>query len=230
MSALTKAVSIAASVILSFSLFACGNRGSATSTGSTETQSTEQEAENEKAQSTEILHGTINGNTYNMPFFGFTYTIDDDMYFADDERLSQLSDLVADTTKNDNRAKYLERAENLFDMYAEAPSGKSVRFIILNDKSDGWENVTVEQVRAGGKQGIRDSYSSLGITNSKISDTIVTVEGQELLALDSTGKLNDLDVYERTVYFNNGEYFGTLSFTAANETELDAMKDGITLL
>lgn len=258
MRALTKAVSVAASVVLSFSLIACGSNGSASTTDadSTEAQTTsmtepeettdtdqdadakdetkdtqDEDTQDEDTLPTEFEHGTIDGNTYCMPFFGFTYSIGDDLNFANDEQLAALSGIVSDTLDNEDYTEYLESGQILIDMYAADATGyNNVNVTILNGESVGGENATVEFVRAGAAEGLEESLANAGVTNVKTSNSTVTIQGKELLSLDVEATKEDRTIYERMIFFKNRAYFGELVLAAPDEATLTQMSDGITLL
>ena len=226
-------------ITIAIVLTACGNTDKVSKRKKTDTKKTvtetvkddEEETTEEITEKQDVsvseIRGEVKDNTYTNEFFGFKFDIDSSWTVFDENQLLQLAGLVADSADDEALSKVIENSGVIYDFYAT--EGLKSANIVMQSRGLLSSLDMKEYVELSVKQA-ESNMPSMGIDNVTTSVSTVNISGKDYYCATITGVSQGMDIYEKMVFFDAGEYIASLTvgtFVEDNTDELIAKISGI---
>ncbi len=189
---------------------------------------TEAEAAAEEPE-VEFSTGTVDGNVYENQYFGLKVTVPADYSFIDDETLAQLSGMAADIMK-DNKAA------------AAALDNGTAAIVAYANKQGAADNINVTiQSNASLANALMDEKAVMTVSMGQLQSVLESqgaeityidvvekeVAGETHYVLELEGTINGMDLSERVVNFQKGDYMLAVAASCFNSDDVDTLMEGI---
>lgn len=199
------------SLVMAFSLTACGGGSS-----------TPDELQDEpKVEEKAFEAGKIDGDVYSSDVTGLQFKLDENWVFLDDEGIEELTGMVQDMTDSEKLEETMSKGASIYDMYA-----------MTNDGSGRTVNITVENLGAlygtildeeayinAAKDQLQPAFDSMGATNVVVETTIYTIAGAEHSGIHLTAELQGVQLHEQMVCVKEGRYMYNITCSATSEED-----------
>ena len=177
------------------SLVGCGNSGKE-----------DNEKEDEPEKTPEYTAATTDNNIYRSEFAGLTATLGADWQVLTQAEIAQVVGLTAELTTSEDYKKALSSGQSVFDLYAMTATGSSVNITVgdvgvLYGKlldTDVLAQTTSPQLVA--------VLESMGLSDVQAEVTKITFAGAQEAAVNLTGTMQGVTMYETQVYKKVGNY------------------------
>ncbi len=169
-----------------------------------------EEVSEESESSAEFSLGTINGNVYENDFLGIRIAVPDDMAFANEEELAQLSSTTADLLKDQAKAKdMIENGSVIIACYASTDNSKSPLYTInltmqsfssMGLSAIAVKNFSEEDILSAASDSVIQALGNGGFTNVKTNIEDVEFLGEKHASMSITAEIEGYGtLYEREV-------------------------------
>ncbi len=170
--------------------------------------------------------GVIIGGTYSNEFLGINCNLDSNWIFFDEAQMAQINGLTAESIDDEGIKTQLEESGVIYDLYAMTIDGGGTINIALEDlgliygsilSEDGYADIAIKQ--------LPEALESTGM--SDVSCEKVTVEfcGEEHTAINVTGTMEGLELYETLVCIKSGKYMACITICTVGENRIDELLD-----
>ena len=204
------------SFMMAFLLVACSG---------TEEEVRGERTESEATEEKEFSMGETDGLVYENKFIGIGCTLESDWYFYTDEEIMALNNYTAGVA-GEEYAEIMEGSELIYDMYA------------MNDNQYDNINVNLEKMNRSEldslviadafKESIpilRDTYENMGYTDWTGEVSTVNIEDKEYTCIYSTGKIQGLEMYQKTFSMKCSGYLASVTITTYGEDKVDSLAE-----
>ena len=165
--------------------------------------------------------GKSTGNTYKNDFLGISCTLPADWVFYTDEQIKQLNNVVGDYV-DESVKEQLKNAAIIYDMQAAKP-GSSVGVNMEKLNALQIAGLNIKQVLEAQIPTIKDMYSQMGYTETKVTYDKVTVDGKEFDCLKLAAKNQGVDFALVSFAFRKNNYLATVSVGTIEASQLDTI-------
>lgn len=172
---------------------------------------TEEKKTEEKKTEEKVSLGKTESHTYTNKYLGLSCTLPADWTFLSEKELLEKNNLVGEVM-TDDLAKQLENASIIYDLSASYQDGMQSININL-EKVNVLQAATLDVKKALEDQieGIKETYKSIGYTNTKVEYKKVTVDGQEFDALVLSAEIQGYSFYTTIFSFLKGNYMANVA-------------------
>lgn len=199
------------SLVMVFSLTACGGSSNVPDEPQDEPQVEEKD----------FKAGSIDGDVYTSDVTGLKFTLGDNWVFLDNEGIEEVTGMIQDMTDDESLKEIMESGATVYDMYA-----------MTNDGSGRTVNITVENLGAlygtlldeskyidAAKDQLKPAFDSMGATNVVVETTTYIVAGAEHSGIHLTAELQGIQLYEQMACIKEGRYMYNITCSATSEED-----------
>ena len=201
------------SLVMVFSLTACGSSNNTPDEPDPNEDSSSQTAEKE------FEAGTIDGDVYYSDVTGLKFTLDDDWVFLDDEAIEEVTGMAQDMTDDEALEEAMSKGASIYDMYAMTTdgSGRTANITVENlgalygtilDESK-YIDAVIDQ--------LKPSFESVGATDVMVETATYTVAGTEHSGVHCVFTLQGVNIHEQMVCIKDGRYMYNITCVGDSE-------------
>ena len=162
--------------------------------------------------------GSMTGGVYKNDFLGIGCTLDESWTYYSDEEIANLNGLVIDSMDDEEIAETLRSSSVIYDMYAMAESGLVTMNIVFENlgvlygtalDTAGYVDIAISN--------LGDALTSAGYSDVNCEKTTVDFCGETCDAIDITGVLSEMTVYEKLICMKRGNYIAVITLASFGE-------------
>ena len=219
-----KIMALLLAALMMFMLVSCGDdtkvRGEiggndATNSDAAASESTDSE--------TDLELGSSSNNTYENKFLGIGCKLDSNWTFLSDAEIREANNLTQDLL-DDELAEQLENASVIYDM--QATKADSSANIVLNiEKLSTIQGAIMseDEYATNAIDGLVQGLESAGLTNVKATKVSANFAGGTHAAIDVSGEVSGVTVYEKIVCYKKGKYIAAIAFASYIDNTTEEM-------
>ena len=174
-------------------------------------------------ETAEFSLGATDGLIYENKFIGIGCSLDEGWTFYSDEEIQDLNNYAADVAGEDYE-EAMKAADIVYDMYAISDNQldnikvnlQKVNNIALEqlDIKENFENTIPE---------LRKAFENMGYTDLEFEITSVSINGEEVMCLQSYGVIDGLTMYQKIVSIKCDGYLSNITVTTYQEDLVDSV-------
>ena len=196
---------------------------STTDTSTTDTSAADTSTEDTSATDDEKASlGSTTTSVYESSFIGIGWTLLDEWLFATEEQMDQINALVLEIINEDTEL-VLPEGSTVCDMYAYDIYGSNVNIQLEKLNAVNAILITEESYGKLSLDLIKDSYTSLGYTDTNVSSTTVKIGDAEHSGIVSSCVYQGVTVYQKMAFIKQGSYMCVITASSANEEVIDSI-------
>ena len=203
------------SLVMVFSLVACGSSNTTPDEPKTDVDSGTQVEEKD------FEAGTIDGDVYSSDVTGLTFKLGENWVFLDDEGIEELTGMVQDMSDDEKMKETMSQGASIYDMYAMTTdgSGRTVNITVedlgalygtILDESK-YIDIAIDQLKPG--------LESIGATDVVVETASYTIAGTEHNGIHSVATMQGLNLCQQLVCIKEGRYMYNITCSATSEED-----------
>ena len=215
-------VALLLAVLMMFALVSCGDDGNIRGqlSGNNGNITVSESAQDQEA---ELEMGSNSNNTYENKFLGIGCKLDSSWTFLSDAEIREVNNITQDMV-GDDLASQLENASVIYDM--QATKSDSAANIILNiEKLSTLQGAIMseDEYATQSVAGLVQGLESAGLTNVKANKISVNFAGGTHAAIEVSGEVSGVTVYEKIVCYKKSKYVAAIAFASYVDDTTDEM-------
>ncbi len=216
-------VALLLAVLMMFALVSCGDDGNVRGELSVNNRNNTVSDSAQSQEEAGLEMGSNSNNTYENKFLGIGCKLDSSWTFLSDAEIRQANNITQDMV-GDDLASQLESASIIYDMQA-TKSDSSANIILNIEKLTTLTGAIMseEEYVEQSVNGIVQGLESAGLTNVKANKITVNFAGSSHAAIEVSGEVSGITVYEKVVCYKKGKYLAAVAFASYIEDTTDEM-------
>ncbi len=206
-------VALLLAVLMMFALVSCGDDGNIRGEVNQNVDNTEAGLE----------MGSTSNNTYENKFLGIGCKLDSGWTFLSDAEIRQANNISQDLV-GEELASQLENADIIYDMQA-TKSNSSANIVLNIEKLSTIQGAIMseDEYATNAIDGLVQGLESAGLTNVKATKVSANFAGGTHAAIDVSGEVSGVTVYEKIVCYKKGKYIAAIAFASYIDNTTEEM-------
>ena len=159
--------------------------------------------------------GSMTGGVYRNEFLGIGCTLDESWTYYSDGEIASLNGIDTASMSDEEIAELLHSSSVIYDMYAMAESGLVTMNIVFENlcvlydpelDTAGYVDIAISN--------LGDALTSAGYSDVSCEKATVDFCGEERYAIDITGVLSNMTIYEKLIYIKQGNYIAVITLAS----------------
>ena len=167
--------------------------------------------------------GSTSNNTYENKFLGIGCKLDSGWTFLSDAEIRQANNISQDLV-GEELASQLENADIIYDMQA-TKSNSSANIVLNIEKLSTIQGAIMseDEYATNAIDGLVQGLESAGLTNVKATKVSANFAGGTHAAIDVSGEVNGVTVYEKIICYKKGKYIAAIAFASYIDNTTEEM-------
>ena len=172
------------------------------------------------------------GMTYANEFFGIKFTLPEGFFFYDEGQMTELNQSVGELQTDEDIIEALESGQAFFDMAAATTSGSTVNAVIAHASTPDVQAMDAAAYLEYAKASLGAQLSSAGaeLRDAQVRTYKNDKTGDEFVSMEVRFEMQGAPMCEELVCLKAGDYFITISATAQDPAELNAILQNLALV
>ena len=167
--------------------------------------------------------GSTSNNTYENKFLGIGCKLDSGWTFLSDAEIRQANNISQDLV-GEELASQLENADIIYDMQA-TKSNSSANIVLNIEKLSTIQGAIMseDEYATNAIDGLVQGLESAGLTNVKATKVSANFAGGTHVAIDVSGEVSGVTVYEKIICYKKGKYIAAITFASYIDNTTEEM-------
>ncbi len=171
----------------------------------------------------EFSLGTITNYTYVSDFIGISCNIDRDWRFYTDAEIRQLNNITEEMAGEEYK-EAVKNADVIFDMFATSNDGlENLNVTLEKVNPHTLELIKIENNYIGVMPTLKSSFENMGCTDIKMELGKCTMYGKEFPCLNTSAKINGIEMYQTLISIKCNGYLASISITSFAENNISSI-------
>lgn len=173
--------------------------------------------DNEETEDKSFSMGKSAGLIYENAFIGLGCTLEEGWSFYTDEQIKQLNNFATDAAGEDFE-ELINNAPIIYDMLAvDANQMNNINVNLEKVDQSVLSSVNLNDVFSQNLPMLEEALDNMGYVNVQSKLITVTIDGEDFSAINTSGEINGLGMYQKSIGVKCNGYLATITVTTYGE-------------